>query len=191
VSGKIGVLALQGDVRQHIAALTDLGAHAVEVRHREDLAGIDAVILPGGESTTMALLLDSADLREPLGDALSLGLPALGTCAGMILLAEDVLDGRPGQLGFGVIDISVRRNGFGRQVDSFEADLAVPALGPDPLHGVFIRAPIVERAGGDVEVLARLDGRPVACRQGSVLVTSFHPELSGDLRLHDLFLKGI
>jgi 5'-phosphate synthase pdxT subunit len=191
VSGKIGVLALQGDVRQHIAALTDLGAHAVEIRHPEDLAGLDAVILPGGESTTMALLLDSADLRQPLGDALSSGLPAFGTCAGMILLAGDVLDGRPGQPSFGVIDISVRRNGFGRQVDSFEADLAVAALGPEPLHGVFIRAPIVERAGDGVEVLARLDDRPVACRQGSVLVTSFHPELSGDLRLHDLFLKGL
>jgi 5'-phosphate synthase pdxT subunit len=191
VSGKIGVLALQGDVRQHVAALTDLGAHAVEVRRPEDLAGVDAVILPGGESTTMALLLDSAELREPLGDALSAGLPAFGTCAGMILLARDLLDGRPGQPSFGVIDISVRRNGFGRQVDSFEADLAVPALGPEPLHGVFIRAPIVERAGDGVEVLARLDDRPVACRQGSVLVTSFHPELSGDLRLHDLFLKGL
>jgi 5'-phosphate synthase pdxT subunit len=191
VSGKIGVLALQGDVRQHVAALTDLGAHAVEVRRPEDLAGVDAVILPGGESTTMALLLDSAELREPLGDALSSGLPAFGTCAGMILLARDLLDGRPGQPSFGVIDISVRRNGFGRQVDSFEADLAVPALGPEPLHGVFIRAPIVERAGDGVEVLARLDDRPVACRQGSVLVTSFHPELSGDLRLHDLFLKGL
>ncbi|MDQ1426851.1 MAG: pyridoxal 5-phosphate synthase pdxT subunit [Acidimicrobiaceae bacterium] len=191
MSGKIGVLALQGDVRQHVAALTDLGAHAVEVRHWEDLAGLDAVILPGGESTTMALLLDSANLLGPLGDALASGLPAFGTCAGMILLAGVVLDGRPGQPSFGVIDISVRRNGFGRQVDSFEADLAVPALGPEPLHGVFIRAPIVERAGGGVEVLARLDGRPVACRQGSVLVTSFHPELSGDLRLHDLFLKGL
>jgi 5'-phosphate synthase pdxT subunit len=122
---------------------------------------------------------------------LSAGLPAFGTCAGMILLARDLLDGRPGQPSFGVIDISVRRNGFGRQVDSFEADLAVPALGPEPLHGVFIRAPIVERAGDGVEVLARLDDRPVACRQGSVLVTSFHPELSGDLRLHDLFLKGL
>jgi 5'-phosphate synthase pdxT subunit len=191
VSGKVGVLALQGDVRQHVAALTDLGAHAVEVRHRQDLAGLDAVIIPGGESTTMSLLLDSADLREPLADALSSGLPAFGTCAGMILLAGDVLDGRPGQPSFGAIDISVRRNGFGRQVDSFEADLAVPAVGPEPLHGVFIRAPIVERAGAGVEVLARLDDRPVACRQGSVLVTSFHPELSGDLRLHDLFLKGL
>ncbi len=191
MSGKVGVLALQGDVGQHVAALTDLGAHAVEVRQREDLAGLDAVILPGGESTTMALLLDSAELREPLGDALSSGLPAFGTCAGMILLAGVVLDGRPGQPSFGVIDISVRRNGFGRQVDSFEADLTVPAIGPEPLHGVFIRAPIVERAGGGVEVLAWLDDRPVACRQGSVLVTSFHPELSGDLRLHDLFLKGL
>jgi 5'-phosphate synthase pdxT subunit len=191
VTSKVGVLALQGDVRQHVAALGELGAHPVEVRHPEDLAGIDAIVLPGGESTTMSLLLDSADLRAPLADALDAGLPAFGTCAGMILLARDVLDGRPGQHFFGVIDLSVRRNGFGRQVDSFETDIAVPAVGAQPVHGVFIRAPIVERAGAGVEVLARVDDRPVACREGPVLVTSFHPELSGDLRLHDLFLKGI
>jgi 5'-phosphate synthase pdxT subunit len=191
VSGKIGVLALQGDVRQHVARLAELGAHPVEIRRPEDLAGIDGIIIPGGESTTMALLMDSAELRPPLAERLGAGMPAFGTCAGMILLAADVLDGRPDQAGFGVIDISVRRNAFGRQVDSFEADVAIPVLGPEPVPGVFIRAPVVERAGEGVEVLAQVGGRPVACRQGPVLVTSFHPELSGDLRLHDLFLKGV
>jgi 5'-phosphate synthase pdxT subunit len=191
VSAKVGVLALQGDVRQHVAALAELGAHPVEIRHPEDLGGIEGVVLPGGESTTMALLMESADLVSPLADALRGGMPAFGTCAGMILLATDVVDGRPGQPSFGVIDLVVRRNGFGRQVDSFEIDVAVAGLGDEPVHGVFIRAPVVERAGPAVEVLARLDGHPVACRQGPVLVTSFHPELSGDLRLHDLFLKGL
>ena len=191
MSAKVGVLALQGDVREHTGVLAELGTHPVEVRGPEDLAGIDGVVLPGGESTTMALLLASAELWQPLAAALGSGMPAFGTCAGMILLATDLLDGRPDQVSFGAIDISVRRNAFGRQVDSFELDLEVAGLGPEPLHGVFIRAPLVERAGPDVEVLARLDGRPVACRQGPVLVTSFHPELSGDLRLHDLFLKGV
>lgn len=191
MSGKVGVLALQGDVRRHVAALTELGAFPVEVRHPEDLAGIDGIVLPGGESTTMAMLLDSGELRAPLADVLRAGLPAFGTCAGMILLAGEVLDGRPGQPTFGAIDISVRRNAFGRQVDSFEVDLAFSEVGPEPVHGVFIRAPIVERCGSGVEVLAWLDDQPVACREGPVLVTSFHPELSGDLRLHDLFLKGL
>jgi pyridoxal 5'-phosphate synthase pdxT subunit len=191
VSAKVGVLALQGDVREHIAVLAELGAHPVAVRRPEDLAGIDAIVIPGGESTTMALLLDSAELRRPLADRLRAGMPTFGTCAGMILLAVEVLDGRPDQAGFGVLDISVRRNGFGRQVDSFELALAIAELGPEPVPGVFIRAPIVARAGAGVEVLARVDGHPVACRQGPVLATSFHPELSGDLRLHDLFLKGV
>jgi 5'-phosphate synthase pdxT subunit len=191
VSAKIGVLALQGDVREHVGLLAELGAYPVEVRRPEDLAGIDGIILPGGESTTMNLLLDSAELGSPLGERLRSGMPAFGTCAGMILLAADVLDGRPDQVGFGVVDISVRRNAFGRQVDSFELGLTIPELGPEPVAGVFIRAPVVERAGDGVEVLARVDGHPVACRQGPVLVTSFHPELSGDLRLHDLFLKGV
>ncbi|HEX3539050.1 MAG TPA: pyridoxal 5'-phosphate synthase glutaminase subunit PdxT [Acidimicrobiales bacterium] len=191
MSAKVGVLALQGDVQQHVAALAELGAHPVEIRHAEDVAGVDGIILPGGESTTMGLLLDSAGLRAPLGEALANGLPAFGTCAGMILLASRVLDGRPGQPTFGVIDLAVRRNGFGRQVDSFETDLTIAGIGPGSLHAVFIRAPVVERAGEAVEVLARVDDRPVACRQGPVLATSFHPELSGDLRLHDLFLKGL
>jgi 5'-phosphate synthase pdxT subunit len=191
VSAKIGVLALQGDVRQHVAVLAELGAHTVEVRHPEDVAGIDGIVIPGGESTTMALLLGSSDLRAPLSDRLGAGMPAFGTCAGMILLAAEVLDGRRDQLSFGVIDIAVRRNAFGRQVDSFEAALAIPAVGPEPVHAVFIRAPVVERTAPGVEVLAEVDGRPVACRQGPVLVTSFHPELAGDLRLHELFLKGM
>jgi 5'-phosphate synthase pdxT subunit len=190
VSGKIGVLALQGDVREHVRALAELGAHPVEVRRPEDLGGIDGIVLPGGESTTMGVLLDCAELWEPLAERLSAGLPALGTCAGMILLAAEVIDGRPDQRSFAAVDISVRRNGFGRQVQSFETDLAIPALGPDATHAVFIRAPSVERVGPGVEALATVGGRPVACRQGPVLVTSFHPELTGDLRLHDLFLKG-
>jgi pyridoxal 5'-phosphate synthase pdxT subunit len=191
VSAKVGVLALQGDVGEHLAVLAELGAHTVAVRQPEDLSGIDAIVIPGGESTTMALLLESAELRLPLAERLRAGLPAFGTCAGMILLAAEILDGRSDQASFGAIDISVRRNGFGRQRDSFELDLAIPELGPEPVTGVFIRAPLVARAGDGVEVLARVDGRPVACRQGPVLVTSFHPELSGDLRLHDLFLKGV
>jgi len=191
VGGKIGVLALQGDVREHVGLLVELGAHSVAVRRPEDLAGIDGIVLPGGESTTMGLLLDSAELRLPLAERLHAGMPAFGTCAGMILLATEVLDGRPDQETFGMIDISVRRNGFGRQVDSFELGLAIPEVGPEPVAGVFIRAPRVERTGDGVEVLSRVDDLPVACRQGSVLVTSFHPELSGDLRLHALFLKGV
>jgi 5'-phosphate synthase pdxT subunit len=189
VSGKIGVLALQGDVREHVLAVAELGAHPVEIRQPEDLAGIDGIILPGGESTTMALLLDSAELRRPLAERLNDGMPVFGT---MILLAAEVLDGRPDQGSFGVIDISVRRNAFGRQRDSFETEVDIPAIGPDAVHAVFIRAPVVERVGPAVEVLATIEParQAVACRQGPVMVTSFHPELSGDLRLHDLFLKG-
>jgi 5'-phosphate synthase pdxT subunit len=200
VGAKVGVLALQGDVREHLAALAELGAEAVEVRQPEDLAGVDGLILPGGESTTISLLLESSGLAEPVRERLAAGMPAFGTCAGMILLATDVLDGRTDQRSFGVVDIAVRRNAFGRQVDSFETDLTVAGLGAEPLHAVFIRAPIVERAGPDVDVLASVinaespDGSvvpsPVACRQGPVLVTAFHPELSGDHRLHELFLKG-
>jgi 5'-phosphate synthase pdxT subunit len=195
VGGKIGVLALQGDVREHARALSELGAQPVEVRQPADLEGLDGLILPGGESTAISLLLESSGLQWPLAEQLAEGLPALGTCAGMILLSTEVLDGRPDQGCFGVVDLAVRRNAFGRQVDSFETDLAMAEIGPPPLHAVFIRAPIVERTGPQVEVLASIaspDGRsrPVACRQGPVLVTSFHPELSGDLRLHQLFLKG-
>jgi 5'-phosphate synthase pdxT subunit len=195
VSDKIGVLALQGDVREHCLALSELGAYPVEVRQREDLAGISGLILPGGESTTISLLLTSSGLHDPISERLRAGMPALGTCAGMILLATEVLDGRADQRTFGVVDMAVRRNAFGRQVDSFETDLAIAQLGPGRLHAVFIRAPVVERVAPNVDVLATVaspDGalRPVACQAGPILVTAFHPELSGDLRLHDLFLKG-
>jgi pyridoxal 5'-phosphate synthase pdxT subunit len=191
----VGVLALQGDVREHAGALAELGAQPVEVRSPADLAGVESLVLPGGESTTMSLLLDSSGLYQPVAERLAAGMPAFGTCAGMILLATDVLDGRADQRPFSSIDISVRRNAFGRQVDSFETDLAVEGLGERPVHAVFIRAPVVERAGPDVEVLATVAGhdgtdRPVVCRRGPVLVSSFHPELSGDLRMHELFLKG-
>ena len=187
---KVGVLALQGDVAEHSSALADCGAHVVEVRSAGDLAGVDGVLLPGGESTTISMLLDKAGLFDPLADRLADGTPAFGTCAGMILLAADVLDGRPDQRSFGAIDISVRRNAFGRQVQSFEAALDVAGLpgGDGPFDAVFIRAPAVERVGPAVEVLASVDGGPVLCRQGSVLVAAFHPELSGDLRVHRLFL---
>ena len=185
---KAGVLALQGDVREHAAVLSELWAHAVEVRVPSDLAGVDALVLPGGESTTISMLLQSSGLFEPVRERLADGMPAFGTCAGMILLAAAVLDGRPDQQTFAAVDIDVRRNAFGRQVDSFEAVLDVAGVGAVP--AVFIRAPFVERVGEGVEVLASVDGHPVVCRQGPVLVAAFHPELSGDLRLHELFLGG-
>lgn len=185
---KVGVLALQGDVAEHVSALADCGAHVVEVRSPGHLAGIDALVLPGGESTTMSMLLERAGLFDPVAGRLADGMPALGTCAGMILLAADVLDGRPDQRSFGAIDIGVRRNAFGRQAQSFEAGLDVAVLPGGPFDAVFIRAPVVERVGAVVEVLAAIAGRPVLCRQGPVLVAAFHPELSEDLRLHRLFL---
>jgi 5'-phosphate synthase pdxT subunit len=188
---KVGVLGLQGAVQPHAEALTALGAHPVEVRAPEHLAGIDALVLPGGESTTMSLLLESSGLFDPVAARLADGMPALGTCAGMILLASEVIDGRPDQRSFGVVDTTVRRNAFGRQIDSFEADLSIDGLVGGDFHAVFIRAPVVERVGDNVDVLASVDGRPVLCRQGPVVVAAFHPELSGDLRLHELFLGGI
>ena len=189
---RIGVLALQGDVREHGRTLAELGAAAREVRTPEALADVDALVLPGGESTTMSLLLESSGVLEPLRQRLATGMPVFGTCAGMILLASEVLDGRPDQQRLAAIDIGVRRNAFGRQVDSFETDLAVRGF-DRPLHAVFIRAPVVEWVGPHVEVLATVAGadgqeRPVVCRQGPVLVAAFHPELSGDLRLHQEFL---
>ena len=188
----VGVLALQGAVALHARALERLGATAVEVRSAADLARVDALIVPGGESTTMSKLLVANDLFDPIADRLAEGMPALGTCAGMIVLAREVLDGRADQRSFAAIDIAVRRNAFGRQVDSFEADLDVIGLAEAPVHAVFIRAPVVEQVGDGVEVLAEVDGgRPVACRQGQVLVTAFHPELSPDLRVHELFLREV
>jgi 5'-phosphate synthase pdxT subunit len=189
---RIGVLALQGAVGLHIHALERLGVETVEVRRAEHLARVDGLVLPGGESSTISKLLVINELFEPLAERLYAGMPAFGTCAGMIMLASEVLDGREDQLSFSAIDISVRRNAFGRQIDSFETDLNVIGLAEAPVHAVFIRAPVVERVGPGVEILAAIEeGRPVACRQGAVLVTSFHPELSSDLRLHELFIKGM
>jgi pyridoxal 5'-phosphate synthase pdxT subunit len=191
---KVGVLALQGASARHAAMLARLGAEPVPVRSPADLAGVDALVLPGGESTTISMLLESSGLFDPVADRLAGGMPALGTCAGMILLGREILDGRPDQRCFGSLDIAVRRNAFGRQVDSFEAELAVDGIdgieGP-PLHAVFIRAPVVERVDDDVEVLAAVDGRPVLCRQGPVLAAAFHPELGDDPRLHELFLTEV
>jgi len=193
---KVGVLALQGDVREHVAALQSCGAVAIALRKPSDLEGIDALVLPGGESTTMSLLLESSGLARELASRLEDGLPALGTCAGMILLAREVLDGRSDQLCFGAIDLSVRRNAFGRQIESFESELEVSGIPGGRMHAVFIRAPIVEEVGPNVAVLASLslaDGRerPVVCREGRVTVASFHPELAGDLRLHQLLLSDL
>jgi 5'-phosphate synthase pdxT subunit len=188
---KVGILALQGDVREHAKVLADLGADPIEVRYPQELAGIDALILPGGESTTMSMLLESSELFDPIAERLADGLPAFGTCAGMILLATQVLDGRADQRCFGAIDLSVRRNAFGRQVESFERDLEVGQLTGGPMRAVFIRAPVVERAGPGVEVLASVGTQPVVCRRGSVLVAAFHPELAGDWRLHELFLSNV
>jgi 5'-phosphate synthase pdxT subunit len=185
---------LQGDVREHAEALGALGVEPLAVRTAADLESAEMLVIPGGESTAISMLLDSAGLIEPLRARLAGGMPAFGTCAGMILLADQILDGRPDQHRLAAIDITVRRNAFGRQVQSFETDLDVDGL-DQPFHGVFIRAPAVERVGDGVEVLASVpaaDGtlRPVLCRQGPVLVAAFHPELSGDPRLHQLFLEG-
>ncbi len=186
---KVGVLALQGAFASHAAMLGEAGATPVEVRRAHELAEVDALVMPGGESTTMSMLLDIAELREPLAGRLADGMPVFGTCAGMILLAVEVLDGRSDQRSMGAIDLDVRRNGYGRQVDSFETELAVEGF-DDAFHGVFIRSPVVERIGPDVEVLAEVEGRPVLCRQGNVLVASFHPELAGDVRIHRRFLEA-
>jgi 5'-phosphate synthase pdxT subunit len=186
----IGVLALQGAFAAHERALIRLGAVTRQVRTAADLAAVDALVMPGGESTTMAHLLATNELFDPLAARLAAGMPVFGTCAGMILLATEVLDGRAGQRSFGVIDIAVRRNGYGRQVDSFEDDIAVEGL-DEPFHVVFIRAPKVERVGEGVSVLAQHRGVPVLARQGTVLVASFHPELTDDLRLHGLFVSFV
>jgi len=185
---RIGVLALQGAVREHVNAIREVGADAVEVRLPRDLVGLDALVLPGGESTTMRRLIDAYGLREPIAAMARGGAPMLGTCAGMILLAERNDDGE--EPFFALLDLEVRRNGYGRQLDSFEADLDAPSLGSAPLHGIFIRAPQVTDVGPDVEVLARdPDGHPVAVRQGHVLATAFHPELTDDRRLHRLLVE--
>lgn len=187
---RIGVLAVQGAVRPHVEAIRAVGADPVEVRLPRDLVDLDALILPGGESTTMRKLIDEYGLREPIASLARSGAPLLGTCAGMILLAERIADGD--EPVFPLIDLELRRNGYGRQLDSFEADLDIPLLGPDPLHGIFIRAPFVTGVGTDAEVLARdPDGTPVAVRQGRVIATAFHPELTDDRRIHRLLVQMV
>jgi 5'-phosphate synthase pdxT subunit len=193
VSARVGVLALQGDTREHLAALTEAGAEAVTVRRRTELDAVDALVIPGGESTAMSLLLREFELLEPLRARLADGMPAYGSCAGMILLATTINDaGVPGReaVPLGAIDMTVRRNAFGRQVDSFEGDIAFKGL-DEPMHAVFIRAPWVERVGPDVEILAEAAGHPVAVRQGRMLATSFHPEMTGDRRVHRLFVASL
>jgi 5'-phosphate synthase pdxT subunit len=195
----VGVFALQGDVREHVQTLAGLGASTVAVRRPADLDGLDGLVLPGGESTTMYKLAMSFDLLEPLRSAVKAGLPAYGSCAGMIMLANRIEDGIDGQRTIGGLDVVVRRNAFGRQVDSFEADVDFAELAGGPVHAVFIRAPWVESTGAGVEVLARIDGGPadgrvVAVRggaEGQLLATSFHPELTGDARVHELFLRMV
>jgi 5'-phosphate synthase pdxT subunit len=231
----IGILSLQGDFSEHRAAFAELGAGTRAVRRVDDLLGVDGIVVPGGESTTISMLLESSGLSEAIAKHLTAGLPVFGTCAGMILLARKITDGRPDQKAYGAIDLVVRRNGYGRQLDSFECDLSVESLGTRPLHAVFIRAPMVEAAGPDVEVLARIPppetalgpagavltgerlatsaahsssahssssssssyshssshSTPVVCRQGPVLVTAFHPELTDDRRLHALFVSMV
>jgi 5'-phosphate synthase pdxT subunit len=187
---RIGVLALQGDTREHLAALREAGADSLSVRRRYELDAVDALVIPGGESTTMTHLLLDLDLLEPLRQRLADGLPAYGACAGMILLASEILDAGARDrraLPLRAIDMTVRRNAFGRQVDSFEGDIGFEGLG-DPVRAVFIRAPWVERVGDGVQVLARAAGHVVAVRQGSVLATAFHPEMTGDRRIHQLFV---
>ena len=185
---KIGVLALQGDFREHIRYAEDLGHSAIAVRRPEELSTVDALILPGGESTTISLLAQSYGLHSPIAQAIKAGLPVYGSCAGMILLADRILDGTTGQTGFGGLDITVRRNAFGRQVDSFEGEIDFAGRS---LNAIFIRAPWVESWGEKVQVLAEVNGHPVAVRQGKLLATSFHPEISGDHTVHRYFFDEI
>lgn len=185
---KTGVLALQGDFAEHIAVLERLGSDTVEVRLPRDLDGIDALIMPGGESTTFSYLMDLYHLREPIKEMARQGVPIWGTCAGMIMMARELTEDEP--VPMGLMDIQVVRNAFGRQVDSFEADLEVQPLGPEKFTAVFIRAPVISQVGEGIRVLSRLDdGRPVAVQQGALLATSFHPELTDDVRLHRYFLS--
>jgi pyridoxal 5'-phosphate synthase pdxT subunit len=191
---RIGVLALQGDVREHLKALTDSGAEAVTVRRISELESVDGLVIPGGESTTIVKLAVAFDLLDPLRKRIADGMPAYGSCAGMILLADRVLDGVQGQQTLGGLDVTVRRNAFGRQVDSFEESIPVAGIDGGPFHAVFIRAPWVESVGENVRILGVVEGGPsagriVAVRQGGLLATSFHPELAGDARLHALFVE--
>ena len=186
---KVGVLALQGDVREHLAALGRCGVDALPVRLAAELEAVEALVIPGGESTTISKLLRAFGLEEPLRRRLGEGLPTLSTCAGLILLSRRIVDGRDDQLATATLDIAVRRNAYGSQVDSFEADLPVTGLGEPPFRGVFIRAPRIEQVGSRVEILARWAGEPVAIAQGRHVGLTFHPEMTGDDRIHRLFLE--
>ena len=183
----VGVLALQGAFREHVAAVTRLGATAREVRQLKDIDGIDALIIPGGESTTMGKLLNEWNMLEPLRQRILDGMPVYGSCAGLILLCREIEDSDQPRLG--VLDATVRRNAFGRQVDSFETDLSIPEIGADPIPAVFIRAPVITGVGAGVTVLAEVKGQAVAVRQNNILATSFHPELTPDTRMHSYFLS--
>ena len=189
---RVGVLALQGAFAEHAVALRRLGVEVSEVRRPAHLDMVEALVMPGGESTTMSRLLGTSELFEPLRERLEAGMPAFGTCAGMILLATEIADGRPDQRSFAVLDIRVRRNGYGRQIDSFEEDLIVEGLDA-PFRAVFIRAPVVERVGDGVRVLASVDGNPVLLQggtRGQIFASSFHPEITADLAIHQLFLQA-
>ena len=179
---------MQGAFAEHVRALEAAGARTRLVRTREELEGLDGIVLPGGESTTMTMLMERVGLLEPLREAIGHGLATLATCAGMIVLARDITDGMPGQNGLGLLDVGIRRNGYGRQVESFEVPLRIEGFDGETFPGVFIRAPLVERTG-DVQVLASYDDHPVAVRQGRIVALAFHPELSGDLRLHRQFVR--
>lgn len=188
---KVGVVALQGAFREQAEAFAALGAEVVEVRTPAELSGVEVVVLPGGESTTITRLLDRSGLREPVRELLGGGTPALCTCAGLIIAAAEVLDGRSDQVPLGVLDVRVRRNAYGRQRESFEAPVQIAGLAGGPFPGVFIRAPVIEATGPGVEVLARHGGTPVLVRQGRLLGATFHPELAGDLRVHQLVLQEV
>ncbi|MFE1663436.1 pyridoxal 5'-phosphate synthase glutaminase subunit PdxT [Microbacterium sp. P02] len=191
-AARVGVLALQGDVREHARVLTELGAEVSLVRRPGELAAVDGLVLPGGESSVIDKLSRAFGMREPVREAIAGGMPVFGTCAGLILLADAITDGIAGQQTFGGLDVTVRRNAFGSQIDSFETDLDVPVLGSPAVHAAFIRAPLVDRVGDGVESLAHLDdGRVVAVRSGAIMGTSFHPEMTGERRFHRLFLEQV
>lgn len=187
----IGVLALQGDVAEHLRALVECGAKAFGVKNQEDLEECDGLVIPGGESTTISKLARTFELFEPIRKKIKEGLPVYGSCAGMILIADRINDAMAGQETFGGLDVTVRRNAFGRQVDSFESDLEFTSAKPFTFHAVFIRAPWVEEVGTEVSILASVDGHPVAVRQGNLFATSFHPELTSDGRIHRYFLEEV
>lgn len=192
MTAPIGVLAFQGDFREHRQTLAKIGVDSIEVRTLADLTASSGLIIPGGESTVMQKLALAYDLFQPIKDALKAGLPAFGTCAGLIMLADEILDGIAGQSGFGGLDVSVRRNAFGNQLDSFEVDLEFKGVVGSPVHAAFIRAPIVERVGPEVEVLSTLgDGRIVGVRQKSLMGISFHPEVTDETRIHELFVSMV